>query len=168
MDCSPQAALPMEFFRQEYWRGLPCTPPGDLSDPGFQPISPAAAILQADSLPLSHRGSSDGLYVSLKSNSWFILIINKFPSVYDLHLVRDVFRFKSTLQAYWGFPDCSSSKESAHNVGDRGDASSIPESGRSPGGGNCNLLQYSCWENPMDRGPWRVAVPEVSKTWTQP
>ena len=38
------------------------------------------------------------------------------------------------------------------NAGDTGDAGSIPESGRSPGGGNGNSLQYSCLESPMDRG----------------
>ena len=42
-------------------------------------------------------------------------------------------------------------KASAYNVGDQG---SIPELGRSPGKGNGNLLQYSCLENPMDRGAW--------------
>ena len=107
-----QYPLPMEFFKQEYWRGLPCPLPGDLSDPGFQPMSPVATILQADSLPLSHRGSPDELYVSLKSNYWFIfiLIINKFPSVYNLRLVRDVFRIKSTLLAYRGFPDAQAVK----------------------------------------------------------
>ena len=40
------------------------------------------------------------------------------------------------------------------NVGDTGDVGSIPGSGRSPGGGNGNLLQYSCLENSMDRGAW--------------
>ena len=40
------------------------------------------------------------------------------------------------------------------NVGDRRDAGSIPGSGRSPGGGNSNPLQYSSLENPMDRGAW--------------
>ena len=37
----------------------------------------------------------------------------------------------------------------------------IPGSGRSPGGGNGNLLQYSCLENPMDRGDWRAIQSEV-------
>ena len=41
------------------------------------------------------------------------------------------------------------------NAGDEG---SIPESGRSPGGGNGNPLQYSCLENSMDRGAWRATV----------
>ena len=49
-----QAALSVDFSRQEYWSGLPFPSPGDLSHPGIEPRSPA---LQADSLPLSHHGS---------------------------------------------------------------------------------------------------------------
>ena len=45
-----QAPLFMEFFRQEYWSGLPCPPPGDLPNPGIEPRSPT---LQVDSLPLA-------------------------------------------------------------------------------------------------------------------
>ena len=45
-----------------------------------------------------------------------------------------------------------SSKESAYCAGDAGDVGPIPALGRSPGGGNRNPPQYSCWENPMDRG----------------
>ena len=44
------------------------------------------------------------------------------------------------------------------NSGDARDAGLIPASGRSPGGGNGNTLQYSCLENPMDRGAWRAKV----------
>ena len=44
----------MRFSRQEYWSGLPFPSPGDLPNPGIDPESPA---LQADSLPLSHKGS---------------------------------------------------------------------------------------------------------------
>ena len=50
-----QVPLPMGFSRQEYWRGLPCPPPGDLPDPGIEPMSSASPALQANSLPLSHR-----------------------------------------------------------------------------------------------------------------
>ena len=48
-----------------------------------------------------------------------------------------------------------------------GDMGSIPGSGRSPGEGNGNPLQYSCLENPMDRGAWQAIVHEVAKgqTW---
>ena len=44
------------------------------------------------------------------------------------------------------------------NAGDARDMGLIPESGRSPGEGNGNLLQYSCLENPMDRGAWQATV----------
>ena len=46
------------------------------------------------------------------------------------------------------------------------DMGSIPESGRSPGGGHGNSLQYSSLKNPMDRGVWQAAVHEVAKSWT--
>ena len=47
------------------------------------------------------------------------------------------------------------------------DIDSIPLSGRFPGGGHSNPLQYSCLKNPMDRGAWRAVVHRVSKRWTQ-
>ena len=47
------------------------------------------------------------------------------------------------------------------NAGDKRDAGSIPGSGRSPGGGHSNPLQYSCLEKPMDRGTWRATVHSV-------
>ena len=52
------------------------------------------------------------------------------------------------------FPGGSVVKNLPINVGDTGDAGSIPMSGRSPGGGNGNPLQYSCLENFMDRRAW--------------
>ena len=52
-----QAPLSIGFSRQEYWSGLPCPSPGDLPDPGIEPVSPEAPALQADSLLLSHQGS---------------------------------------------------------------------------------------------------------------
>ena len=54
-----------------------------------------------------------------------------------------------------GFPGCSVVKNPPANAGDMG---SIPRSGRYPGEGNVNPLQYSCLENPMDRGAWRATV----------
>ena len=52
-------------------------------------------------------------------------------------------------------------KASAYNVGDLG---SIPGLGRSTGEGNSNPLQYSCLENPMDRGAWQATVHGVAKS----
>ena len=53
------------------------------------------------------------------------------------------------------------------NAGDIGDSCVIPGSGRSPGGGNGNPPQYSCLENPMDRGAWRAAVDRATKSRTR-
>ena len=58
------------------------------------------------------------------------------------------------------FPRSSVGKESAYNAGDPG---LIPRSGRSPGEENGNPLQYSCLENPMDRGAWEATVHGVKR-----
>ena len=58
-----------------------------------------------------------------------------------------------------GFPGGSVVKNLLTNAGDMG---SIPGLGRSPRGGNGNPLQYSCLENPMDRGAWRATVHGVT------
>ena len=64
----------------------------------------------------------------------------------------------------WGFPDGSAGKEFKHNAGDLG---LIPGLERSPGEGNGYPIQYSCLENPMDRGTWQVVVHWIAKSWTQ-
>ena len=53
------------------------------------------------------------------------------------------------------------------SAGDTRDVGSISGSGRSPGVGNGNPLQYSGLENPMDRGAWQGTVHRVTKSWTQ-
>ena len=50
------------------------------------------------------------------------------------------------------------------NAGNTGDAGLIPGSGRSPGGGHGNPLQYSCLENPMDRGAWQATAHGLIKS----
>ena len=62
-----------------------------------------------------------------------------------------------------GFPSGSVDKESACNAGDTGDVGLIPGSGRSPGEGNGNPLQYSYLENPMGRGAWQATVQSVTR-----
>ena len=57
-----------------------------------------------------------------------------------------------------------SGKESMCNAGDTGDMGSIPGLERSPGEGHGNPLQYSCLENPMDRGDWWGTVLRVAKS----
>ena len=65
---------------------------------------------------------------------------------------------------FLSFPGSSDNEESACNVGDLG---SITGLGRFPGGEYGNPLQYSCLENPMDRGAWRATVHGVTKSQTQ-
>ena len=65
-----------------------------------------------------------------------------------------------------GFSGGSVVKNSPASVGDAGDMGSIPGLGRSPGGGNVDLLQSSCLENPMDRGAWWAPVHGVAKSQT--
>ena len=69
-----------------------------------------------------------------------------------------------SLCKYMGFPGGAAVKNLTANAGD---PSSIPESGRSPGRGNSYPLQYSCLDNPMDRGAWRARVHGVTKSRTQ-
>ena len=71
----------------------------------------------------------------------------------------------STVHGVWvGLPGGSDRKESACNEGDTG---STPGSGRSPGEGKGYPLQYSCLENPMDRGAWRAIVHGIAKSRTR-
>ena len=64
---------------------------------------------------------------------------------------------------YAGFPGGLVGKKSTCNAGD---AVSIPQSGRSPGGGNGNPLQYFCLENHMNRGAWRATIHGVTESDT--
>ena len=83
-----------------------------------------------------------GMYPSGLLNVWIIITANIFSAYY--------------------VPGGSDSKESACNVGDLG---SIPALGRTPGERHGNPLQYSCLENPMDRGAWQAMVHGVAKSW---
>ena len=65
------------------------------------------------------------------------------------------------------FPGGPVVKNPSASAGEVRGAGSIPKSGRSPGGGHGNPLQYSCLENPMDRGAWQATVHRVAKSWAQ-
>ena len=77
-------------------------------------------------------------------------------------IVISLFLTQNRLQT--GFPRWYNGKEPHCNARDPG---SLPGSGRSPGGGHGNPLQYSCLENPMDRGAWWATVHGVTKSWTR-
>ena len=86
----------------------------------------------------------------------FLILIKSNLSIFLLSIV-----FVSASQR--GFPSGSVGKESACNAGITGDTGSISGWERSPGEGNGNALQYSCQENPMDRGAWQTTVHGVAK-----
>ena len=67
------------------------------------------------------------------------------------------------LYSTWGFPGGSAVKNPPVNAGGAG---SVPSSGRAPGEGNGNPLQYSCLEKPMDRGALQATFLGVTKNWT--
>ena len=66
---------------------------------------------------------------------------------------------------YTYFPGGASGQNPTANAEDIRDAGLIPGSGRFPGGEHGNPLQYSCLENPMDRGAWWAIVHRVTKSW---
>ena len=70
----------------------------------------------------------------------------------------------SKVSLYSGFPSCSVVKNLPDKEGDAGDSGLIPGSGRSPGEGRGNPLQYSGLGNPRDRGAWRAAVHGVAES----
>ena len=88
-----------------------------------------------------------------------------------MYVFIDIFKLDNSItlvylkSVYSNLPTwCSSvGKETVCSAGDLG---SIPGSGRSPGEGNGNPLQYSCLENSMDRGSWQATVYGVAKHWT--
>ena len=67
----------------------------------------------------------------------------------------------------YAMPNGSAGKESAGSAGDTGDEGLIPELGRHPREGNGNPLQYSCLENPKDRGAWQPTAQRVGKNSTR-
>ena len=68
---------------------------------------------------------------------------------------------------FWASQVALAIKNPPANAGDVRDAGSIPGSGRSPGGGHGNPLQYSCLVNPVDRGAWQAIVHRVAKSQTR-
>ena len=73
--------------------------------------------------------------------------------------------FKICIVVALGFPGGSVVKNLLVHAGNKGDVGSIPGLGISPGGININPFQYSCLENPMNRGTWWATVNGVAKSW---
>ena len=92
MDCKPTRLLcPWHFSRQEYWSGLPFPFPGDLSDPGIDPASPASAALTAGFFTTEPPGKP------ILSTYIYFSIINKFISKRKENLLS----FRTSLKSYF-------------------------------------------------------------------
>ena len=163
----------MRFSRQKYWSGLPFPSPGDLPDPGIEPGSPA---LQAESLPTEPSGKGSYIYTCVgnllcRPGVGWQRVQHSFTAHPSDHSASCSLSAHGPLphlsvclhMSRWWLPCQLIGKERACNAGHPG---SIPGLGRSPGEGNGNPLQYSCLENPMDRGAWWATVHGVTKSWT--
>ena len=71
----------MGFSRQEHWSGFSRPPPGDLSDPGIEPATPASPTLQVDSSPLSHQGSLKTKYKKRLKRVWHIYTMEPYSVI---------------------------------------------------------------------------------------
>ena len=100
-------------------------------------------IYDCENLKIDHRGN--------KKESAFKSARNRFSKPYHTRWTSQLVLMAKNLPA---------------NAGDVRDEGSIPGSRRSTGGGHGNPLQYSCLEDPMDRGAWWVTVHRVAKSWT--
>ena len=125
----------------------PCLIESDSGSP-LRPCVRREEIKSLQDSQVSKKKKKNDLRITL---SWF-----------KLHAVcKSIFQSPFNL---FGIPGGSVVKNPPVNAGDMG---SILGSGRSPGEGNGNLLQYSCLRNPMDRGAWQATVHGVVKSWTQ-
>ena len=77
-----------------------------------------------------------------------------------------LYKLFKLIKASLGFPGGSVLKNLPANAGDSKDGGLIPGSEKSPGGGNGNPLWYSCLNDPIDRGAWKVIVHRVEKSQT--
>ena len=103
--------------------------------------------------------SPNSSHIPLVSRRWFST---------SLHLVSiSALQIRASVPFSWASQVALVVKNPPANAGDRRDTGLIPGSGRSPGGGNDNLLQYSCLENPMDRGAWWAIVHRITKSRMQ-
>ena len=126
----------MRFSRQEYWSGLPCHPPGDLPDPGIEPVSPESPAWLADSLPLSHWGSplrtcSDEQFIAPDNNILNLIVLSN--SVLKYLLTQGQTSVSLLWGSLWylrGFP-CSSVKN----------LSAMQET----------WVRFLGWEDPLDK-----------------
>ena len=150
-----QAPLTMRFSRQEYWSGLPCPAPGDLSHSGTEPESHMSPELAGEFFT-----TSSTWVLVLSSNGERLLKCTR--------IILGMMKMSCNWIVVMGWlPRGTVVKNLPVNAEDARDGGPIPGWGRSPDVGNGNPLQYSCLEHSMDRGAWWATVHEVAKSATR-
>ena len=177
----------MGFSRQEYWSGVPLPSPEiSITLCNFYDVTSVSKLFKQllKLIGLFLIGQLENLYPNWSSESIVLIFFifskaescggekdtfNNLKGIYYIHFSR--FRlwesiyiiresiFIPHILSFLSFPGGSGVKNPPANT----DAGSTPESRRSPGIGNGNLLQYSCLKNPMDRGAWQATVHGVTK-----
>ena len=107
-----------------------------------------------------------GLLGVFEVSEYIVHVVGKEGGLLQIDCIDDPNYFSPCTYVLWGLPQWLSNKESTCNAGSKSDVGSIPGSERPPGGGHDNPLQYSCLENPMDRGAWWATVHEVANSRT--
>ena len=136
------------------------------SSGGWRPQAEAPAAKQPLFIPLAVCAWAFSHWVPVETDSSLLSsakVSDPMGSEPHLYFYLFILYFLKPF-TYLGFPGGSNDKESACSAGDLG---SISGSARSPGEGNGNPLQYSCLENPMDRGAWWASVPGAAKSQTR-
>ena len=151
-----QAPLSMGFSRQEHWSGLPRPPPGDLPNPGIEPTS--------------LMSSSIGRWVLYH---WCHHVLNKVQHLAGQHWPRALslvlLEIRMSPTSKHGLSSFERMFVRPMNWGLRPyPMSNLMESTYMfSGEGNGKRLQYSCLEDPVDRGAWWAAVHRVAQSWTR-
>ena len=122
--------------------------------------------LRCPGSPVHDHNPSDLPYWQLHPRGSFRSCVSPLASITSLAPIPSFHCYRHLLGTGRGFPGGSVGKESTCGAGDAEGVGSIPGSGRTLGGGNGNPLQYSCLENPMDRGAWHPTVHRVMESDT--
>ena len=169
-----QAPMSMEFPRQEYHSGLPLpSQRRTLCSPHLQETYVRVREVRQTNSSQPTQTPGQSVFKNQLFGRYFNLSLEKKAKNRAVGLKCDLKKYiKKPSVMYWsqlwtmyglGFQVVLVVKNPPVNAGDVRDAHSIPGSRRSPGGGHGNPLQYSCLENPMDRGAWWPMVHRVAK-----
>ena len=145
MDCSPPGSFVHRILQARILEWVAMPSPGDLPDPGIEPVSPVAPAMQADSLPLSHRGSPCWYRQVMMRLNWITESQSNILYLYKMRGIRT--QTPREQDAMWRLRKGISEEVSDVKTDYRNVSTGFREGSGTP-------LQYSCLENLMDGGAW--------------